>query len=79
MDNESQNVNIPLQSTQPSERMMQFFECANMPLDEQVIAAPIMVVAEVVVISINAGPERTVALRKLLEARDAAIRALRAR
>jgi len=59
--------------------MMQFFECANMPLDEQVIAAPIMVVAEVVVISINAGPERTVALRKLLEARDAAIRALRAR
>lgn len=55
--------------------MMKWFAYAHLPEHLQAVSKPFGVLAEQVVTTIDAGPERTVALRKLLEAKDAAVRA----
>ena len=57
------------------ERMMKWFAYAHLPEHLQKHSKPFGELAEGIVSTIDPGPERTVALRKLLEAKDAAVRA----
>ena len=57
------------------DRMLQFFEYAHLPAPLQAISKPFGELAQHVVATLPSNPERTVALRKLLEAKDCAVRA----
>ena len=57
------------------ERMLKWFEWSHLPEHLQEVSKPFSGLAKIVVQDIEPGPERTVALRKLLEAKDAAVRA----
>ena len=57
-----------------AERMLQWFRWAHLPSDLQIISCRFADLAVWIVDRIR-GPERTVALRKLLEAKDCAVRA----
>ena len=57
------------------EPIMQFFQYAHLPEVLQSISKPFGELAQVLVDTLPRNPERTVALRKLLEAKDAAVRA----
>lgn len=58
------------------EPIMQFFTHAHLPPHLAAVSKPFCELAERVVATLPRNPERTVALRKLLEAKDAAVRAL---
>lgn len=57
------------------DRLMQFFAYAHLPAHLQEISKPFGDLAEQIVSTLPSNPERTVALRKLLEAKDCAVRA----
>lgn len=57
------------------ERMMKWFEFSHLPPALGVTASLFWDVACQLAATVPPGPERTVALRKLLEAKDAAVRA----
>lgn len=57
------------------EHIMQFFTYDHLPEPLQSISRPFGHLAQVLVDTLPRNPERTVALRKLLEAKDAAVRA----
>jgi hypothetical protein len=59
-----------------TDRMMQFFEYGHLPEKLQKISKPFGQLAEEICDNLPSNPERTVALRKLLEAKDCAVRAL---
>lgn len=61
---------------QPPEHILQFFAHAHLPPHLQAVSKPFCELAEQLVANLPRNPERTVALRKLLEAKDAAVRAL---
>lgn len=63
------------QPAQPTDRMMQFFAYAHLPAHLQEISKPFGDLAQHIVDTLPSNPERTVALRKLLEAKDCAVRA----
>ena len=54
---------------------MQFFSYSHLPEHLRVVSEPFAALAADIVATIPRNPERTVALRKLLEAKDAAVRA----
>lgn len=54
---------------------MQFFAYDHLPSALQAISRPFAELADMIVVVVPRNPERTVALRKLLEAKDAAVRA----
>ena len=56
--------------------MMQFFKFAHLPLELQVVSRSFHVVAAYVDKTLPDNPEKTTALRKLLEAKDCAVRAV---
>lgn len=56
--------------------MLQFFGYAHLPAHLQAVSKPFADLAQQVVTNLPSNPERTVALRKLLEAKDCAVRAL---
>lgn len=58
------------------EPMLQFFEYEHLPKHMQVISAPFCRLAKDMVGTLPRNPERTAMLRKLLEAKDCAVRAL---
>jgi hypothetical protein len=58
-----------------SEHIMQFFAYGHLPAHLQEVSKPFGDLAEQIVSTLPRNPERTVALRKLLEAKDAAVRA----
>lgn len=58
------------------EPIMQFFAYDHLPEKLQQVSKPFGVIANDIVDTLPRNPERTVALRKLLEAKDAAVRAL---
>lgn len=66
-------------STPPSEHILQFFSCSHLPPHLASVSRPFRDMAEHIVETLPRNPERTVALRKLLEAKDAAVRALLAK
>lgn len=65
--------------TQPTEHILQFFAFSHLPAALQDVSRPFGELAERIVAELPRNPERTAALRKLLEAKDAAVRALIAR
>lgn len=58
------------------ERMLKWFEFRHLPERLQDASRPFGVLAEWLCENSQPGPERTVALRKLLEAKDAAVRSV---
>ena len=60
----------------PHDRMLQFFAYRHLPDALQAASAPFCELALKVVAEYPMNPERTVCLRKLLEAKDAAVRTL---
>jgi hypothetical protein len=58
-----------------SEPILQFFAYSHLPPHLQIISRAFGLMAEDLVKELPRNPERTVALRKLLEAKDAAVRA----
>jgi hypothetical protein len=59
-----------------TEHIMQFFAYSHLPPHLQAVSKPFGELAEEIIANLPRNPERTVALRKLLEAKDAAVRAL---
>lgn len=57
------------------EPILQFFECLHLPSHLQAVSKRFQITAHEIVETLPRNPERTVALRKLLEAKDAAVRA----
>lgn len=62
-----------------AEHIFQFFAFAHLPPHLQEASRPFCELAQRIIDTLPCNPERTVALRKLLEAKDAAVRALVAR
>lgn len=60
---------------QRPEQIMQFFAFEHLPAHLQEVSRPFGELATHLVARLPGGPERTVALRKLLESKDAAVRA----
>jgi hypothetical protein len=58
------------------EPMLKFFQYCHLPTPLQIISSPFYDLAHELVRSLPRNPERTVALRKLLEAKDCAVRAM---
>lgn len=58
-----------------TEHIMQFFAWGHLPEALAGVSRPFGLLAETLVSTLPRNPERTVALRKLLEAKDAALRA----
>ena len=73
-------LNLELGVNQPmadaEERMVKWFAYGHLPEHLQVASKPFSELADKVIQMASPGPERTVALRKLLEAKDAAVRAV---
>lgn len=67
----------PNESTTP-DHIMQFFDYQHLPAHLLDVSKPFAVLAEWIAVNVPRNPERTVALRKLLEAKDAAVRAKKA-
>jgi len=62
-------------ASEPPEVILQFFRFDHLPEPLQAISEPFSVLAHSVIMKRPRNPERTVALRKLLEAKDACVRA----
>lgn len=60
----------------PAEPILQFFEYGHLPEHLRVVSQTFHVLASRLVAHLPRNPERTVALRKLLEAKDAAVRSV---
>jgi hypothetical protein len=58
-----------------TEHILQFFAFKHLPPELQSVSEPFTALAYMIVEKLPRNPERTVALRKLLEAKDAAVRA----
>lgn len=57
------------------DHIMQFFAFSHLPAAMQEVSRPFCQLAEQIYSTLPSNPERSVALRKLLEAKDAAVRA----
>ena len=55
--------------------LLQFFAYEHLPEHLQTISKPFALLADGIMSNLPRNPERTVALRKLLEAKDCAVRA----
>ena len=60
---------------QPPEWLRQFFKYDHLPPHLALVSAPFCELADRLIETLPRNPERTVALRKLLEAKDCAVRA----
>lgn len=58
------------------ERMLKWFEYEHLPEQLQQLSRLFHSLAHIIAERVEPGPERTVALRKLLESKDAAVRAM---
>jgi hypothetical protein len=61
---------------QPADRMLQFFAYEHLPAHLQAVSRPFGELAREIVATLPSNAERTAGLRKLLEAKDCAVRAL---
>jgi hypothetical protein len=70
-------VYMPLEKIQmDNEPMLQFFKYEHLPEHLAKVSQPFCEMAEGIVRGLPRNPERTVALRKLLESKDCAVRAV---
>jgi hypothetical protein len=63
------------QESAPTEPILRYFKYDHLPQHLQMISAPFAMLAEHTIMKLPRSAERTVALRKLLESKDAAVRA----
>lgn len=70
------DLRADLPAPPPEDRMMKWFAFEHLPEHLQGASQAFHGVATVIVKKVEPGPERTVALRKLLEAKDACVRAV---
>jgi hypothetical protein len=63
-------------ATEPVDHIVQFFAHAHLPPHLAAVSAPFAQLADLIVSLLPRNPERAVALRKLLESKDAAVRAM---
>lgn len=76
IDRETQERLVVMnQRDERTERMLKWFEHSHLPGPLGEVSQVFQAVAAKIASEIEPGPERTVALRKLLEAKDAAVRA----
>ena len=61
--------------TDPSVEMLKFFAYEHLPSHLQGVSLPFCELAQEVVRNLPSGPEKTMCMRKLLEAKDCAVRA----
>jgi hypothetical protein len=73
---ETDTTTAPAAPTRATDRMEQFFRFAHLPPHLQAVSKPFGELAAQIIATLPSNPERTVALRKLLEAKDCAVRAL---
>ena len=66
-------LGVPSDQLEP---MLQFFAFDHLPEHLQKVSGPFCVLASQIVAALPRNPERTAALRKLLEAKDCAVRAV---
>lgn len=66
----------PRPTADPPEHILQFFTFSHLPPPLAAVSEPFCNLAVAIVNNLPRNPERTVALRKLLESKDAAVRAL---
>ena len=64
-----------MSTAEQHEHILQFFTYEHLPEHLANISKPFADLAHDIVVKLPRNPERTVALRKLLEAKDAAVRA----
>lgn len=64
-----------MENQNKTERMLRWFSYTHLPANLQESSKKFADLANDITFNIEPGPERTVALRKLLEAKDAAVRA----
>jgi len=57
------------------DRMLKWFKYDHLPAHLQAVSKPFGDMAQHICTTLPSGPERTVALRKLLESKDCAVRA----
>ena len=62
-------------SNNAEDRMLKWFAYTHLPAHLQAVSEPFHDLAGTICHQVAPGPERTVALRKLLESKDAAVRA----
>ena len=67
---------VTLQPPQQADHIEQFFAWGHLPAQLQEVSQPFGDLASRIIRTLPRNPERTVALRKLLAAKDAAVRAL---
>jgi hypothetical protein len=60
----------------PQQYLLQFFEYSHLPAHLQSVSKPFGILAQAIDETLPNNPEKTTALRKLLEAKDCAVRAL---
>lgn len=65
-----------MNTNEPVEHIMQFFAYEHLPERLQAVSKPFSALANDTILVLPRSPERTVALRKLLESKDAAVRAM---
>lgn len=58
-----------------TDRMLQFFEYGHLPEKLAAVSKPFCDLAQIMVDTLPSNPERTAGLRKLIEAKDCAVRA----
>lgn len=68
-------LHVPTQEQREAEPMLRWFAYEHLPARLQEISKPWCQLAGHVVATVERSAERTVALRKLLEGKDAAVRA----
>ncbi|MFD5220328.1 hypothetical protein ACFWMH_22090 [Streptomyces tendae] len=66
---------MPEQDAAPRPPIMRYFQFAHLPTQLQAVALPFSKLAYDLYTTLPPGPELSVALRKLLESKDAAVRA----
>jgi len=64
-----------MEGSAAKEPIMQFFAFEHLPPPLQIVSREFAKMAEFIVVTLPRNAERTVALRKLLESKDAAVRA----
>lgn len=69
------NEESPMNDTENPEPILQFFQFEHLPQKLQLVSKPFHDLAMEIKVNVPQNAERTVAFRKLLEAKDAAVRA----
>lgn len=75
VDRNAQDAGIAAALADSGEHLAQFFSFAHLPERLAAVSRPFAALAANTVTTLPRNPERTVALRKLLESKDAAVRA----